>query len=118
MGRWLFGAAAAGVFLVLAAFAALSFDNPFGGAERLWAQPWDKVKGHSESLCRTITKSDQDSFVVCMAIEHKSHKILQSSFGLPEAEAARLKRTCAEFQYFTPQVRCVEKRLGAGMRVN
>lgn len=111
MVRWLFGAAAVGVFLVLAAFVLIRFEPPFGGAERLWAQPWDKVKGHSESLCRTITKSDQDSFVVCMSIEHKSHKLLQTSFGLPAAEAAQLKTRCSEFQYFTPQLRCVEKSL-------
>ncbi len=116
--RWLGWIVGAASFVAVIGFVAIRYDAPFLAAERLWSQPWDEAKSHSEGLCRKITKGDDDSFVVCMAIEHKSHKILQSSFGLPEAEAAQLKRTCAEFQYFTPQVRCVEKRLGAGMRVN
>ena len=116
--RWVFRAAGAMVLLLLFAFLAIRYDGPFREAEKLWAQPWDQVKTHSETLCRKITKGDQDSFVVCMAIEHNSHKILQSSFGLPAAEAVRLKRTCAEFQYFTPQVRCVEKRLETETREN
>ena len=116
--RWLGWAEGAMVFLGLIAVVAIRYDSPFREAERRWAQPWDEAKAHSEGLCRKITKGDNDSFVVCMAIEHKSHKILQSSFGLPEVEAARLKRTCAEFQYFTPQVRCVEKRLGVETREN
>ncbi len=116
--KWLGWAVGIVAFTVIFTFVAVRFDGPFRAAERRWAQPWDEAKSHSEGLCRKITKGDDDSFVVCMSIEHKSHKILQSSFGLPEAEAAQLKRTCAEFQYFTPQVRCVEKRLGAGMREN
>lgn len=116
--RWLGLVVGAAAFVVLVGFVAVRYDAPFRAAERRWAQPWDEAKSHSEGLCRKITKGDDDSFVVCMSIEHKSHKILQSSFGLPEAEAVRLKRSCAEFQYFTPQVRCVEKRLGVETREN
>ena len=111
MLKWVLRAVGAMSLLVLLAFVALRFDSPFGEPERLWAQPWDKVKGRSESLCRTITRDDDDSFVVCMSIERDSYKQLQTSFGLPEPEAVRLKARCAELQYFTPQLRCVEKSL-------
>lgn len=116
--RWLGWVMGALAFVALIGFVAIRYDSPFSDAEFRWAQPWDDAKSHSEGLCRKITKGNDDSFVVCMSIEHDSHKILQSSFGLPEAEAVLLKRTCAEFQYFTPQVRCIEKRLGAETREN
>ena len=106
------------VFLVLFGFAVVGYERPLHEASNLWAQPWDDVKAHSEGLCRRITKGKDDSFVVCMSIEHESHKLLQDTFGLPQPEAARLKSDCAEFEYFTPQLRCVRKRIGTETREN
>jgi len=111
---WLFRIASGLALMVLVAYGVLQFDGPFRKSEKLWAMPWDQVKIQSEMLCRKITKGNDDSFVVCMSIERDSHAILQTSFGLPEDKAAALKRRCAEFQYFTPQLRCVESRLRDG----
>lgn len=116
--KWLVTAVATFALLVAFAFTLIRFDHPLREVERMWAQPWDKVKDMSEALCRKITEGDDSSYVVCMSIERRSHKMLQTSFGLPEPEAVRLKRECAEFRYFTPQVRCVERRLQAETREN
>ncbi len=95
---------------VAAALLILPFDGPFVASERLWQMPWTNVKAHSESLCRAISGGDLDFYAYCMSAEKTSHQRLQASFGVPAESAVAVKNSCAEFEYFTPQLRCVESR--------
>lgn len=111
MRKHVYAVATVALFVVVAVAALLYVQHPIRGAADLWNRPWDKVRTMSEDICNRYAAAGTHYFERCMAVERQSYQLLQGSFGLPPDEAEEIKQACAGFQYFTPQVKCVEEEL-------
>lgn len=111
MRKYVYAGLAVAALLGVVVYVLLVAQHPIRSADDLWNRPWPEVRALSEEICDRYTVEDPDYFEQCMAVEQKSYELLQGDFGLPAEEAESIKQDCAGFQYFTPQVKCVEERL-------
>lgn len=111
MRKYAYAGLAVAVLLAAAVYALVSLQHPTEDADDPWNRPWDEVRSLSEEICGRYTATDAAYFDKCMAVEKESFELLQGDFGLSRGEAEALKRSCAGFHYFTPQLKCVEDRL-------
>lgn len=112
MRKYAFAALAVGALLGVVVAVLVAVQHPIRGADDLWNRPWSEVRAMAEEICDRYTTEDPAYFEQCMAVEKQSFELLQGDFGLPAEEAEAIKQDCAGFHYFTPQVKCVEERLG------
>lgn len=111
MRRYVYAALVVVLIVGAAVGALLYFQHPIRSAADLWNRPWDDVRAMSEEICTRYSDSGSAYFEQCMAVERESYRLLQGDFGLSADEAEDIKQDCAGFQYFTPQVKCVEEKL-------
>ncbi len=111
MRKYVYAVLAVGALLGVVVAVLVVVQHPIRGAEDLWNRPWPEVRPMAQEICDRYTTEDPAYFEQCMAVEKQSHELLQGDFGLPVEEAEAIKRDCAGFHYFTPQVRCVEEKL-------
>lgn len=113
MRKYLYAGLLVAALVGVAVYVLLSAQHPILSAEHRWNRPWQEVRALSEEICNRYTTEDPSYFTQCIAVEEESYRLLQGDFGLPGEEAEAIKQDCAVFQYFTPQVKCVEDRLKA-----
>jgi len=111
MRNYVYAVLAVGALLGVVVGVLVVVEHPIRSAEDIWNRPWTEVRAMSEEICDRYTTEDPAYFEQCMAVEKRSHELLQGDFGLATEEAETIKQDCAGFHYFTPQVKCVEERL-------
>lgn len=110
MRKYLYAALVVTLAVGVAVAVLLYVQHPIRSAADLWNRPWEEVRPLSEEICTRYARGS-DYFEQCMAVERESHRLLQGDFGLAAEEAETIKQDCASFQYFTPQLKCIEDEL-------